>query len=406
MNAAAAVDRPAALADRAAPMDSRRLMRFLVINWQDRLNPRSGGAEVHLHETFGRLAASGHDVTLLVSGWRGAPARERLDGMDVHRVGSRHTFAAAAVPYYLRHLRREPFDVVVEDLNKVPLGAPLWAGSPVVLLVHHLFGSTAFASASPPVAAATWLSERPLPLVYGRVPVEVVSQSTADDLVARGFDGARIRVIPNGVDLGFYHPDPGVGRTRDPTLVYVGRLQSYKRVDLLVRAVAELRDRGMAVRLRVAGRGAEQPRLEALARELGVADRVEFTGFVDDEEKRRLLRSAWLHVLTSPKEGWGLTVMEAAACATPTVGSRSPGLRDSVIDGETGLLVPHGDVSALADAIARLVGDRARVEAMGRAARARSETFTWERTARDTEAHLASVLGLTRSTDTRTGEGG
>lgn len=362
------------------------------MNWQDRLNPRSGGAETHLHEVFGRLASRGHDVTLLVSSWPGAPQRIRLDGMDVHRTGGRHTFPLMAPLYHRRHLARESFDLVVEDLNKVPVFAPRWRPTPAVLLVHHLFGRTAFQEASPPVAAVTWLMERPLPALYRGVPVQAVSESTAQDLVERGFERSRIEVIENGVDLAFYSPDPALTRFEHPTLLYLGRLRRYKRVDLIIQAVGVLRDRGMYARLIIGGRGDALADLEALTATLELGDRVEFAGFVSEERKPELFRRAWVHALTSPKEGWGISIMEAAACGTPTVASDSPGLRDSVRDGETGLLAPHGDVAALADRFHRLIEDRPLRERLGTQARAFAEQFSWDRSAARTEAHLERVL--------------
>ena len=361
------------------------------MNWQDRLNPRAGGAEIHLHEVFGRLAARGHEVTLLVSGWPGAPQRETVDGMDVHRAGGRHTFSLAAPAYYRRHLRDLEFDVMVEDLNKVPLFTPLWGRHPLVLLVHHLFGATAFAEASVPFAAATWLLERPLGLLYRRVPVEAVSRSTADDLVRRGLDPDRIRVIPNGVDLDFYAPDPSVLRFERPTILYLGRLKRYKRVDLVLRAAARLRDDGLAPRVIIAGQGDYAPALARLRDQLGLTDLVEMPGFVSEEQKRDLFRRAWVHVLTSPKEGWGITNLEAAACGTPTVASDSPGLRDSVAHGESGFLVPHGDVDALATTLRRLLTDAGLRDRLGRSARTFAERFSWDRAASDTEAHLLEI---------------
>src|SRR5690606_5225133 len=113
-----------------------------------------------------RLAERGHQVTLLVSSWEDAPARLTLDGMDVHRVGGRHTFPIMAPLYHARHLADQTFDLVIEDLNKVPVLAPRWRSTPAVLLVHHLFGTTAFEEASFPVAAVTWLMERPLARLY------------------------------------------------------------------------------------------------------------------------------------------------------------------------------------------------------------------------------------------------
>ncbi|NIP83811.1 MAG: glycosyltransferase, partial [Gemmatimonadetes bacterium] len=216
-------------------------MRILVLNWQDRLNPQAGGAETHLHEIFGRLADRGHEVTLLVSGWPDAPARDVLDGMEVHRTGGRYTFNLAAPVYYRRRLRQRNFDVMIEDLNKVPLMSPLWAGHPLSLLVHHLFGATAFQEAAPPVAAATWLLERPLGRMYREVPTMAVSRSTAEDLGARGLPVDRIAVIPNGVPTDRFTPVESGARFDTPTLLYLGRLKRYKRVDLPIRAVALLR---------------------------------------------------------------------------------------------------------------------------------------------------------------------
>lgn len=362
------------------------------MNWQDRENPRSGGAEIHLHRIFGRLADRGHDVDLLCSGWEGAEPRVRLDGVDVHRVGRRYTFGLHARRYYRRHLAALDHDVIVEDLNKVPLFTPRWGSTPVVLLVHHLFGTTAFQEANPVLAAATWLLERPVPRVFREVPVVAVSASTARDLEARGFAPDRIQVVPNGIDTGRLTPlPPGASRYPEPTILYLGRVKRYKRVDLVLEALALLRERGRSARLLVVGRGDHAATLRRRARGLGLGeDRVRFLGFVSEEDKLDLLRRAWVHVLTSPKEGWGIANLEAAACGTPTVASDSPGLRDSVKHGATGLLVPHGDVEALAEALDALLADPDRVEAMGRRARSFSEGFSWDESARRMEAILAA----------------
>ena len=334
------------------------------------------------------MADGGWQITALVSGWDGAAEVERVDGIEVHRTGGRFSYGIHAPRYFRSRLRDAAYDVVVEDLNKVPLFSPLWVDAPVVLLVHHLFGGTAFQEASPPVAMATWLLERPLSLVYRGLPVEAVSESTADDLVRRGFKRDRITVIPNGVDLGYFSPDPSVARFPEPTILYLGRLKAYKRVDLIVRAVAALKRRGVRCRLVIAGRGDDLPRLEALRKSLGLQEEVELVGYVTDDAKRELFRRSWVHVLTSPKEGWGITNLEAAACGTPTVASDSPGLRDSVVNDETGFLVPHGDVAALADRLQRLIEDPVLRQRLSTGARRFAERFSWERTAEATAAHL------------------
>ena len=360
-------------------------MNILLVNWQDRDNPQAGGAEIQLHELFGRVAARGHRVTLLCSGWAGAPPRAELDGIDVHRVGTRYTFPFVARGYYERVLRVRGHDVLVEDINKVPLWTPRWGARRVVALVPHLFGGTAFRELPAPAAALVWLLERPIPRVYRGVPFEAVSESTADDLVARGVRRSCVRVIYNGVDSDFYTPAAGV-RSPVPLFAYLGRLKRYKGVDAVIRAFARL-SRPDAV-LEIAGKGDHEPALRRLAASLDLGGRVRFLGFVSEAEKLALLRRAWALALASPKEGWGITNLEAAACGTPVVASDSPGIRESVRHGETGLLVPHGDEAALAAGMERLAGDAALVEEFGRNGRAFAQTFTWERAADDTVAHL------------------
>ena len=362
-----------------------------MANWQDRENPNAGGAEEHLHQVFGRLAARGHRVTLLCSGWRGAAATAELDGIRVLRAGSRYTFSLAAPVHYARRLGHETFDVVVEDLNKVPMLAPRWAEAPAhLLLVHHLFGSTAFREANLPLASATWFFERIIPSVYRGMPCVAVSDGTRDDLAERGLDPERISVVRNGLETELLRP--ASRRYPEPTLVYLGRLKRYKGIDLMLRAAARLRSQGVRVRVVVAGKGDARPDLEKLARRLGLADSVHFAGFVSETDKRELLSRAWAHVLTSPKEGWGIVSMEASACGTPTVASDSPGLRETVRHGETGFLVPHGDIDALARAIGLAI-DPARRDRLGGAARRMAERFSWEGVADAFEELLRDVHG-------------
>lgn len=364
-------------------------MRLLLVNWQDRENPQAGGAETHLHEIFGRLATRGHEVTLLCGGWPGAAPRARLDGMDVHRVGTRHTFPFHARAYHAAHFAATPVDLLIEDVNKVPLYTPRWTTGRTMAIVPHLFGGTVFREAPLPLAAAVWLAERPLGLAYRDVPFEAISESTADDLVARGIPRQAIRVIYCGVDTAHYTPDAGA-RSPAPTFAYLGRLRRYKGVDIVLRAFARLRHPHAT--LEIAGSGAHRSALERLARSLDLRERVRFLGFVTEAEKLALLRRAWALVLASPKEGWGITNLEAAACGTPVVASDSPGLRESVRHGETGYLVPHGDVHAMSAAMERLAGAPALVQTLGHAGRRFAETFSWTRAADETERHLEELV--------------
>lgn len=366
-------------------------MKLLVINWQDIKNPQAGGAEVHLHEIFGRLASRGHRITLLCSGWSGAASVETVDGITIHRVGRRHSFTLRAMPYYQRYLRREDFDLGVEDINKIPLYSPLWLRMPVVALIPHLFGATAFSVASAPYAAVAWLAERPVPFVYRGAPFQAISESTADDLAERGVPRDNIRVIRPGIDHARFRPDPTVLPFEKPTFVYVGRLRRYKGLEVVIDALARLRLEGIDARLVVAGKGDHEAALREYA--AGRApNSVDFLGYVSEETKLDLLRRAWASVYPSPKEGWGITNVEAAAAGTPTLASDSPGLRESMAHGKSGLLVPHGDVEAWVSAMRRIASDDELVRRLRGGAVEFAAGFSWEMTAEETEAHLTEVL--------------
>jgi glycosyltransferase involved in cell wall biosynthesis len=359
-------------------------VNILLVNWQDLANPQAGGAEIHLFEIFRRIAAEGHRVRLVCCGWPGARPVEEVEGILVERHGGRRSFALLGRPAVRRAVERERPDLLIEDINKVPLFTSGVFDGPLGVIVPHLFGATAFLEASPPVAALVWFLERPIPWAYRRAAFHAISESTRDDLVARGVPRERITVIHPGVDSVRFCPDPGVRRTSTPSFLYVGRLRRYKGIEYAIRALARARSQRSDLVLDIAGSGDDRARLEALARRLGVGDAVRFHGFVPEERKLELLRTTWANLFPSPKEGWGITNVEAAACGTPSIASDSPGLRDSVRHGQTGFLCPHGDVAALAQRMLELAGNPALVERLGREARRFAEGLTWERTARET----------------------
>ena len=368
-------------------------MRILVVNWQDWTHPEAGGAEIHLRETFRRLVDRGHRVDLLCVAHPDAPAAERLAGINVIRRGrSRATFNFTVPRVWRSVLSRNAYDVVVDDLNKVPFYTPLYVAPPVVALVHHLFGATIFQETNPVFGTYLLLSEWPIALVYRDCPFIAVSRSTAVDLERRGVDAARITVIPNGLpeipgesELLALPKDP------EPLFLYLGRIKRYKRIELLLEAFARLAPEFPTARLVIAGDGDHRPDLERAALELGLDRRVEFPGWVGEEEKWRLLRRAWAVGYTSPKEGWGFSSIEAQRVGTIAIVSDAPGLRDTVVDGETGRVVPHGDVSALAAALGAAVEDRGGRARMEARAVERARSFTWDAAAIATEEVLAST---------------
>ena len=350
--------------------------RVLILNERDPRHPKAGGAEVHVAEIFARLAARGFAVEWAASSFAGCAPHERVEGMAVRRLGRLPFYYPRAAWVCRRETRAGRFDVVVECLNKVPFYSPAYSAAPVLALCHHLFGEVAFQQVPWPVAAAVWSAERLVPLLYRTRPFLVISESSRADLVARGIPAPGIRVSHPGTRRPGLAVDPS--EPRACRVAYVGRVEPYKRVDVLLHAMARLADRFPQAEILVIGRGSARPRLEALARELGLAPRTRFTGFVSDAERDALLAGARVCVCPSAKEGWGLTVIEANAVGTPVVASDVPGLRDSVRHGETGWLAPEGDVAAFAERIASLLESDALATRMARAALAWSRRFDWD----------------------------
>jgi len=368
---------------------------LLAVNFRDPGHPEAGGAELHLEEILLEAVRRGWRVTWLASGFPGGAPESQHRGMRVVRRGSWWDFNLV-VPGVLRREFSAPApDLVVEDINKAPCFTPWWTRAPVAAIVPHLFGATAFLEASAPVAAYVVLLEALIPTGYRSAPFLAISESTRDDLVRRGIEAARVSVVHCGMDHDTYHQDPAAGKSPDPTIVFIGRLRRYKGVDWVMRAMPRVRARVPGARLVVVGDGPFRPALEQHAHALGVSGAVDFRGFLPRAEKVRAVQQAWVLVQPSPKEGWGLTVVEAGACGTAVVAADSPGLRDSVRRDETGLLVPYGNDARLADALARVLEDaplRTRLEAAGRVWAGR---FTWPDCARRS---LDALLAATRRT--------
>ena len=360
-----------------------------MLNERDRDHPLAGGVEVHLDELAGRLARDhGIEMTVLCSGYEGARPEETRNGVHYVRFGGRFSYYAKLPGRARAHWRTGDYDLVVENLCKLLFFSQFYLpGAPHLALVHHLFGLSAFRQVPAPIAAYVALTEALLPVVYRRWPYVVVSPSTRDDLMARFLPADRIRVIPNGLDHARFRPDDNV--SVEPGLVlFVGRLEYYKGVDLLLDAWEQVAQTHPEARLVLLGAGTAEVALRDRLKGRKDSTSVQFEGFVSEEEKVRWLQCAEVLVQPSHKEGWGLTVLEANACGTPVVATRVPGLQDSVRDGETGLLVDPSNPAALAASLGQVLEDPLLRDRLSVGAMEWANRFSWDAVA---EA-FASVL--------------
>lgn len=327
-----------------------------------------------------RWLDAGHRVTVIAGAYDGCePVSRPRDGLELHRMGSRLTVFPRAALAVRRGVGADA-DVVLEVINGIAFFTPLWwwLHVPVVALVHHVHQDHYVSELGLRGRVAALLLERlPLALLYGGSEVLTISQAARDDLVALGVAPARIHVQYLGVDGS---EQPAVPRSATPRLLYLGRLKQYKRIETLLDVLAAVPE----ATLDVAGDGDHRPALEREIAARGLRDRVVLHGHVSERRKWELYDEAWVALTASSAEGWCLTVMEAATRGTPSAAVAVGGLPESIVDGETGVLTSTPE--ELPAAVAALVADRERREALGDAARARARGFTWEATA---DANLA-----------------
>ncbi len=367
-------------------------MNILAINWQDIENPQAGGAEIHITEILKRLVAKGHEATLFCSGFAGAAGETVQQGIKVIRRGSRYNFNWV-LPFHIRSIvKAQSFDIVLEDLNKMPFFSPLFHNLPTLVIIHHFFGKSIFKETNLLFGTYVLLGEMSVPLFYRKFPFLTISDSSKQELIERRISSEQIKVIPNGISESYYIPPKNKQKATVPTVLYVGRIKKYKGIQFLISAMAKVREKLAQAELKIVGSGDYLNDLKDMVNRLNLTDCVRFTGFISEEEKIRVMREAWVSVYPSLKEGWGLTNIEANACGTPVVASNAPGLRDSVIDGRTGLLCRYGDVDDLADKLIRILTDQRFAQQLAQGGLEWSKNFSWDKTTEKVEGLMEQVI--------------
>jgi glycosyltransferase involved in cell wall biosynthesis len=366
--------------------------RVLVLNWRDIRHPEAGGAERYMHEIARRWIRHGVKVTWFTARPEGAAASEVIDGIHITRFGGPLSLYPLAA---LRLSRTQgTWDAVVDCQNGIPFFSPLFAGVgvPIVQVVHHVHQDQFSTRFAPPVAAAGRLLEGPVARsIYGSRAIAAVSPSTRLEVRRRlGFRGP-IFIVPNGT---IEVPALSGPRDPDPTIAVVSRLVPHKRIDVLLGQVAAAARRIPQLRVDIIGDGPERARLSHLAVDLGLHDTVTFHGYQPDEARDKLLSRAWVTTSTAAAEGWGCSVIEAAARGVPCVALQVPGIRDSVINGRTGWLAkrPQDFGTALIGALDELT-DVDRLREVAASCQQWARCFSWDRSA---ELLAGVLLGQVR----------
>ncbi|MFQ5454505.1 MAG: glycosyltransferase family 4 protein, partial [Candidatus Zixiibacteriota bacterium] len=345
-----------------------------------------------LEELLRRLVDYGHKVTLFCSGYNNCLPEEDIEGIKIIRRGNRFSFNLIA-PFYLRKLvSRNQYDILIEDINKIPFYTPLYLNIKTLVVVPHLFATTVFHEINFILGSYIYLAEKPMVAIYKGLPFNVISESTADDINKRGIPPKDISVIHCGINRKLYAFDDEIIKYEKPTILYLGRIKKYKSIQHLIKAFKIVKEKLPDSKLMIVGNGDYLDKLKSLSNSLQLENDIEFTGFVATEEKVNRLRKAHVAVLPSLKEGWGLTNIEANSVGTSVIAADVPGLRDSVQEGVTGYLYEYGDIEQLADKLLTILTDKSLREKLEKGGMEWSKKFNWDNAAKKFESLLLEVV--------------
>jgi len=355
-------------------------MKILAANWRCIKNPEMGGAEVHFHEIFKLIVKMGHEVTLVLHAYPGCESEEIIDGIKIHRVGHKFVFKYMFKRFYKKHLAKNNYDLIVDDISKIPMDTPRYINKPIVGILHHIHGSTLYKEIPAYMAFYIEQCEKRIPKYYSSTPMFTVSPSTKDELIALGQPSEKIDYLYNAIDQELFEKT-NIEKSETPLLVYVGRIKKYKQVELVIDVLPQLKKKYPNIELHIGGSGDHLEELKNYAIQKNVSECVKFLGFLSEEDKAKLLGRAWVFVTMAMKEGWGITVIEANAMSTPVIGSNVPGLRDSIKNGETGYLVEMCKEEELVNKITELFDDKEKLKTLSENAKKWSLEFSWQASA-------------------------
>jgi glycosyltransferase involved in cell wall biosynthesis len=364
---------------------------IVFLTWRDTLHPDGGGSEVYVERMASWLVDHGYDITIVCAAHPNAPHDELRAGVRFRRRGGRLTVYPRGLAYLLTRAGRRA-DVVIDVQNGIPFFSPLVRRRAIIVLMHHVHREQ-WHIIYPGVQGrfGWWLESWVAPRVNRGRPYVTVSDASAADLAGLGVKPDRIHLIPNGIDLP---TQPSAApRHASPKLCVLSRLVPHKQIEHALTVVARLRERIPELHLDIVGDGWWRPNLERYTAELGIERFVTFHGHVDEAGRDAILAGAWVLLTPSAKEGWGIAIMEAATHGVPALAYTSAGgVRESILDGYTGLLVD--DLDGLTQATERLLRDSQLRGRMSAAARARAADFNWPSSAEKLRELLDRVQRL------------
>lgn len=365
-------------------------MNILLLNWRDPKNPRAGGAEYVSMKHAEAWVSAGHNVTWLSSSFPGGKKEEVMDGVNIIRRGNGVFLFLHALYFYKTSTTK--YDLVIDEIHGIPFFTPLYVKEPIVAFIHEVAGEIWNYSYPFPINIVGRLIERLSFSFYRNIQFWTDAQSTIDELAKMGLRRGLCIAIPCPIDIRPLKTAPS--KENYPTFLFIGRLVPMKGAGDAIDAFFAIRKDFPSARLWIAGLGDDSylQRLQNKAQKLQLSERVHFYGYVKQEKKIELMRRAHLLLHPSVKEGWGLVVLEAASQATPTIGYDVSGLRDTIVNGVTGVLVEKQSPQAMAKAARLLLKDSKRYATMQHECLKFSASFSWMEAVKKSLAMINAVV--------------
>jgi len=314
-------------------------MRILIFNWRDPKNPKSGGAEYVTNEHAKYWVKKGNSVIWFCSSFPGSKKEEDIDGIKFVRRGSAFSVYIIAPFYYL--LNRKKIDFIVDEIHGLPFFTPLYSRKPKIAFIHEVAGEIWDSMYSFPINHIGKFFEYLYFKVYKNIDFWTDANSTINDLVKHGIDKKKCIAIPCPIRNKTLEKLPL--KEKVPTFIFVSRVVKMKGIEEVIKAFFYIIKEVKNAQLWIVGDGDRKyiQYLKKTMNQYSIPAKVKFWGRVPETKKLNLMRKSHLLLHASVKEGWGLVVIEAASQATPSVVYNVGGLRDSVKNGETGIVVKN-----------------------------------------------------------------
>lgn len=360
---------------------TRKIKRILVLSWRDPKHSLAGGAEQVMHQHMKGWIEKGYDVTLFSSRFPKSKPLDAIEGVKVIRKGYQYLgVQIAAFLYYLRY--GSDYDLVVDQFHGLPFFTPLYVRKPKLAVIQEVAREVWLLNNLPypmnkVIGYIGYLCEPQIFLFYKKTKFLTGSNSTKQDLVALGIAPKDIFIIPHGVIIETSNRK--FKKEHLKTVIYLGVMSKDKGIEDALKVFSLLRKQ-KRIQFWVVGKPDSieyGKKIAQMSQDLQLTDKIKFWGFVSNEKKFELLSRAHVMINPSHREGWGLVNIEAGVVGTPVVGFNTAGVKESIIDGKTGLLSSAGNHSAMSKNILKLLENKKLYRKFSKNALAWSNNFTW-----------------------------